>query len=80
MGGMRTDPETKVTLFTNRLVEGDTKNGGPVTRCAFGVYRATKSARLLDEWVDLINHGGVAALVPTMASDTYLEEVTQVSA
>jgi len=67
----------KVTLFTDRVLEGDDRHGAAVTRCEFGVYRATKNTHLIGACVELINRGGVAALVPASASDAYLDEIAR---
>lgn len=67
--------EAQIVLSADRLVEGDMSFAGGSDPGAFGIYRATKSARLLDECAKLINGGGVAGLVPVSASDGYLAEI-----
>lgn len=68
-----------LALSTDRLREGpEASISGGIQRSS-GTYRATKNPQLLLESVKVISQGGVAALVPTSASDAYLDTIaTQV--
>lgn len=73
--GQHGHTETRLTLFADHVVEADERSGTAVTGCEFGVFRATKNTELIEECLELINRGGVAALVPVTASDEYLEGI-----
>lgn len=80
VGKMESGVEAHIVLSADRLIEGDQGFISSVTQNMFGVYRATKSSRLLDLCAKLINDGGVAGLVPASASDGYLAEITSLVA
>lgn len=69
--------EDKVNLSVDGVLEGGRSQDGAVTGPDFGVYRAMKNSQTIGACVDLINRGGVAALLPTSASDSYLGEVVR---
>lgn len=74
---LKASPETiQMALSTDRIVEGNDASMVGGFRRSFGIYRATKDPQLLRECVNVINQGGVAALVPTSASDAYLDAIT----
>lgn len=72
-----TSAHSWLTLSTGIIVESDDAPRHHVTQHAFGIYRATKSIRLINECADLINRGGIAALIPVSASDAYLEAIAE---
>jgi acyl-coenzyme A synthetase/AMP-(fatty) acid ligase len=67
----------QMALSDDRVITGDKRGWAAVRGDAFGVYRATKNAQLIWECVDLINRGGVAAVVPITATDAYLNEIAR---
>lgn len=67
-----------VVLSTARILEGECHREATVGASkGHGAYRATKSPQVLRACIDLINRGGVAALVPAAASDAYLDEIAR---
>jgi acyl-coenzyme A synthetase/AMP-(fatty) acid ligase len=66
-----------VNLAVDGVLEGGSSKGDAVTGPDFGVYRAMKSSQTIGACVDLINRGGVVALLPTSASDSYLGEIVR---
>jgi acyl-coenzyme A synthetase/AMP-(fatty) acid ligase len=70
---------THMALSTDRIIEGDIEKVAAGLEGDSGTYRAMKNSQLLRECLDLLNRGGVAALVPTSASGSYLDAIaTQV--
>ena len=69
--------EDQVNLSVDGVLEGGSSQGGAVAGPDFGVYRAMKNSQTIGACVDLINRGGVAALLPTSASDSYLGEIVR---
>lgn len=65
----------RLNLVSGTVVEAGEARAEGVTGSGFGIYRAFKSRRLIDECIDVLNAGGVASLVPTSASDSYLEAI-----
>lgn len=64
-----------MALPTDRVIEGDLHEEGSVTGSDFGVYRARKNPVMLRGCLDVLNRGGVAALVPAAASDSYFDGI-----
>ncbi|WP_115789002.1 AMP-binding protein [Arthrobacter silvisoli] len=75
---------TKSTIGTGRLAVSAGKVVDAVAGIRegragdrFGVYRAVKSGRLVDECAELLNRGGVVALVPAASSESYVEAIAE---
>ena len=67
----------QLKLSTGTIVEGEDKGADDIASLEYGVYRAAKNRQLVDECVDVLNRGGVAALVPTTATETYLKSIAE---
>ncbi|MCM1011805.1 AMP-binding protein [Brevibacterium sp. XM4083] len=67
----------RLELSAGTIVEGEDKRTDDVASLEYGIYRATKNRRLIDECAEVLNRGGVAALVPTTATETYLKSVAE---
>ena len=70
-----TSPRLKLSAGT--IVEGEEERTDNITALEYGIYRATKNRRLVDECVGILNREGVAALVPTTATETYLKSIAE---
>lgn len=66
-----------MALSVDTIIGGESGLREHVARCGFGIYRAAKSRQLIDRCVDLLNRGGVVALVPVTATDAYFAAVTE---
>lgn len=77
MQSTATGTRAQLSLSTGNVLEGDEGPHHYVSQREFGVYRATKSVRLINECADLVTRGGIAALVPASARHAYLEAIAE---
>ncbi len=61
----------------SHVVEESAKVSAGVTADEYGVYRATKRHDLIDKCINLVNQGGVVALVSDAATDDYFTSIIE---